>query len=356
MESTAVQQNLILFDWVSFTTKKHTPEELIAALGLSHLNWQDTTGARGYRSRKYYDCISIHYDGRDDMGVWCEMSGQGCRAFESFSELGWDKLFKFILDNDLHMTRLDVAYDDHTGVLDIQQVAEDTRRQRYISKSDKWSIQESGSTNEPDVVGLTVQIGSSRSAVLFRIYDKAVERGADDGQHWVRIEMQLRDERAAQFIQIPKPIGEAFCGVLLNYLRYVVPSEDTNKSRWEMTDYWRELIGDAEKISLYTAPGTEYNEERCRNFVVNLAGNAIDACIKMYGLSDFGDMIKNRDCQQNPKYQRIVERYRMEHMAADVREWFDVETPIEPAYDDDFPNYENYGLISLSTGEIVPLR
>ena len=64
-----INENVVLYDWLSFTSKKHTPEELIEALGLSHCPWTDTKGARGYMDRKYFGCISIHYNGREDMGV-----------------------------------------------------------------------------------------------------------------------------------------------------------------------------------------------------------------------------------------------------------------------------------------------
>lgn len=325
MESN-ITENVILYDWVSFTSKKHTPEQLIAALGLSHCPWTETKGARGYRDRKYFSCISVHYNGRDDMGVWVEMSGQGCRTFESMSKVGWDNLFKFIHENDLNMTRLDVAYDDHTGILDIQQVAEDTRKRRFISRSDKYQVHYSGDTGS-DEEGLTIDIGSPQSKVVIRIYDKAIERGHSNKEmHWVRCEMQLRDDRALQFTKIPRPIGEAFAGVLLNYLRYVVPNDgDSNKSRWEMTDYWYALVGDAERISIYSAPGMEYNEGRCKHYVVNQAGNAIDACIQMYGLYEFEKMIQDRQTLPNPKYAALIKRHRMEVLAYRMQSWFNVQ-------------------------------
>ena len=325
MESN-ITENVILYDWLSFTSKKHTPEQLIAALGLSHCPWTETKGARGYRDRKYFSCISVHYNGRDDMGVWVEMSGQGCRTFESLSSVGWDALFKFIHENELNMTRLDVAYDDHTGILPLERIAEDTRKRRFISRSDKYEVHYSGDTSGPDE-GLTVDIGSPQSKVRFRIYDKAIERGHSHAEmHWVRCEMQLRDDRALQFTMIPRPIGEAFAGVLLNYLRYVVPNEnDSNKSRWEMADYWYALVGDAEKISIYTAPGMEYNEERCKHYVVNQAGNAIDACIKMYGVDAFVDMIDKRQTMPNPKYLELIKRHHIEVLANRVQTWFNVQ-------------------------------
>ena len=77
------KENIVLYDWLSFTSKVHTPEDLISALGLSQCPWQEIKGAHGYRDRKYFSCISIHYNGREDMGVWVEMSGQGCRTFET---------------------------------------------------------------------------------------------------------------------------------------------------------------------------------------------------------------------------------------------------------------------------------
>ena len=43
-----INENVVLYDWFSFTTKKHTPEEVIAALGLSHCPWTEMKGARGF--------------------------------------------------------------------------------------------------------------------------------------------------------------------------------------------------------------------------------------------------------------------------------------------------------------------
>lgn len=317
-----IAENIVLYDWLSFTSKTHTPDQIISALGLQDVPWIDTKGARGYRSRKYFSAISIHFDGRDDMGVWCELSGQGCRAFESLSSVGWDKLFAWIQDNGCKITRLDVAYDDHTGVLPIGEIAQATQCGMYVSRSNYWECVLSSK-------GSTVQIGSPQSKVVIRIYDKAAERGIPD-EHWIRCEMQLRDDRALQFSMIPLPIGAAYAGVLLNYLRYIEPAdEDTNKWRWPMTDYWKNLVEDAEKISIYQAPGIEYNLERCKNYVVNQAGNAIDALIQIYGLEELQAMIDNRTTKPNPKYDALVFQHqedlrdiKLDILAAKVRKYF----------------------------------
>ena len=61
-----IQENVVLYDWLSFTSKIHTPEQIIDALGLSHCPWTETKGARGYQDRLYFGAISIHYNGRED--------------------------------------------------------------------------------------------------------------------------------------------------------------------------------------------------------------------------------------------------------------------------------------------------
>lgn len=315
MESRDVAENIVIYDWLSFTSKIHTPQELIDALGLSHVSWTQTKGARGYRDRLYFNAISIHYNGRDDMGVWVEMSGQGCRAFESFSAVRWERLFFFIRENGLKITRLDVAYDDHTGLLPMNRIVMDTQSGMYVSKSDYWETVLSSK-------GSTVQIGSPQSKVLIRIYDKSAERNCEQGTHWIRIEIQMRDDRAVQFTKIPLPIGEAFAGVLLNYLRYVEPSEDANKWRWPMTDYWMNLVEDAERISIYRTPGVEYNEDRLMNYVINQAGNAIDCLIKLYGLDGLEKMIDERPCAPNPKYDLLIRNNKLNRLAENVRYFF----------------------------------
>ena len=308
--------NIVLYDWLSFTSKIHTPEQIIDALGLSHVPWTNTKGAKGYQDRKYFSCISIHYNGRPDMGVWCEMSGQGCRTFETLSTLEtdamkkWQKLLDFIRSFALKITRLDVAYDDHSGILDIGEVSQDTQCGMYVSKSDYWECLVSSK-------GTSIQIGSPQSKVLVRIYDKAAERHCEPGIHWVRVEMQLRDDRAIQYSKIPLSIGEAFSGVLLNYLRYVIPDDtDSNKWRWPMTDYWLDMLEVLTPIKIYTAPGMDYNIDRCREYVVNQAGNAIDALLQIYGIHEFQRLIKERPTVENPKYTRLVQQYKADRLSA----------------------------------------
>ena len=99
--------DMVLYDWLSFTVKWEDPYQVAEFLGLGSLPWQQTKGARGYQDRLHFNAISIHHHGRPDMGVWCEMSGQGCRAFETLSTLlgdKWQTLLSEILTQGMHPT------------------------------------------------------------------------------------------------------------------------------------------------------------------------------------------------------------------------------------------------------------
>lgn len=300
-------ENIILYDWLSFTVKSEDTHWIINnILGLGKCPWENVKGARGYQDRLYFNCISIHYHGREDMGIWVEMSGQGCRAFEELTSLPnkWEDLFENIQENRMHITRLDVAYDDHNGTLDINQIIQDCRNHEYVSKSDYWEIVESSK-------GQTLQHGSPQSDVLIRIYDKAKERKCPENEHWIRAEIQLRNDRATAFTKLKTPIGTSYKGVMMNYLKYVEPNElDSNMWRWPLKAYWSNFLDDAERISIYTSPGTDYNEERLNRLVFCQAGNGTAAYIEMHGVDDFLKHLENRPVHKNPKYDRLVEEHK----------------------------------------------
>ena len=52
-------ENMVIYDWLSFTSKDLSPDQLIEILGLSHVSWILTKGARGYQDRKYFGSIVI---------------------------------------------------------------------------------------------------------------------------------------------------------------------------------------------------------------------------------------------------------------------------------------------------------
>jgi phage replication initiation protein len=305
-----ISENVVLYDWVTISCKAEDPAVLMQLVGLKGQDWEPMKkGMNGYKQGFFCNNISVLYDGQEGMGTCLNMSGQGCRAFEEYGTGDFNGLFQLVQDNSefFNLTRLDVAFDDHTGILDIQQLFHDCDEKEFVSKFRKAKLEKEF---DDHTAGITVYHGSKQSVVLVRIYDKAAERGYIDGMHWVRVELQLRDERAFAFISAPEMIGEKFRGVLLNYVRYVDSDPiDTNRWRWPMKGYWAHLIAAAEKIQLYVKPGVEYNVAQLDRFVFQQAGNAVAAALEIYGVSGFCNQIRKRSTSQNPKYEKLIKQY-----------------------------------------------
>ncbi len=302
-------ENIILIDWMSFTSKIDSTSSLIETLGLTspEIVWQEMYGFHGYKNRLYFCGISIHYNGFND-DIWLEMSGEGCRAFETFSETGWEPIFEMLIENEkeYHVTRIDIAYDDFEKKIDIQNLASETFKNNFITKFKDAEV-----ICRVRAEALTINYGSKSSEVFFRCYDKAKERKREDIAHWVRFEVQLRDSRAIEFLKKyseGESIGKTFFGVVNNYVRYIVPNaNDINRQRWKTAPFWSSWLEHAEKISLYTIKDLDYNILNVENFAYHQAGNAIDTLIKIKGLDKFLKELQERKPRQSLKYKEILD-------------------------------------------------
>lgn len=305
-----IRENVIIYDWLSFTSRTHTVNEIIELIGFTNVAFQEIYGFYGYNKRITYEGVSILYEGHaPNMGIMVDMSGQGCRTFETLGTGDWEALFNLIKlgqsEKHMNITRLDIAYDDHEGILDIRQICKDTEARHYISRTRNFEVINSSK-------GRTVVHGSKSSSVFIRIYDKAKERGYTDSRHWIRLELQLRDGNALGFIKNDTAIGKKFLGVVYNYLRYVLPSEnDTNNRRWPDTGYWQKFIQSAEKIKIYQKPGIDYNERNLETFVLRNSGNSINVFRKIFGDDNLIRALdlKDTEAHYSQKQKKLIQKY-----------------------------------------------
>lgn len=330
-ETSVKRENSVIIDWLSVTSKIHSPEDIMMMVGMPERErWQQMYGVRGYQTRFVRDSITIHWGGAEGNGVWLEMSGQGCRAFETYGTGDYNAIFRTVLDNpdEMNITRVDIAFDEYTGIVDIDRVCDDTAKQKYKAKATFWEVIQSA-------YGKSCQVGSPTSLVLIRIYDKLAERLSkvkdpaerekiqEEIPHWTRVELQLRDERAREFVkylynadpvtEIEKELtlGEAYSSVLSSYLIYgyeTAARGHPEQKVWHTFPYWQEVLKGASALSIYRTPGVDYNLQRCTNYIQNMAGNAVDALMQIYGTEGFVKLIQGRQIKQNPKYAAMIER------------------------------------------------
>ena len=322
------KNNVFLIDWLTVVFHADTVDSIKSKLGLSgsDIPWESVQKFQnGYPMHERFSGITISYGADDvrfyaddadkkaeqkvrtDMGICVNFSGQGCRTFETYGIGNWHLLFESIFASDKHnITRLDLAYDDHSGILDIQRIRDDLEDEAFISKSRWWLI-------EYGTPGTTCYVGSPQSRVRIRIYDKAAERGFDDDRHWVRCELQLRDKRAyvaAAELLKQNHIGRVAAGILRNYLTFRVPTADSNKSRWPIAYYWSQLLLDMESISLWITPGEPYNFSKTEAWLVDQVGQALVTYFRIHrSFSKLKDACEARYKDLAPKYLRAIEEF-----------------------------------------------
>lgn len=321
--------NKILFDYFSFTIKDIQAEDIITMLGLDGIVFTDTYGSKGYQHRYYYDGVSIMFGGREE--VWCEMTGQGCRVYESYGNNDWLGLsYQILFNENAHMTRLDVAYDDFNNLLDMDKIREDVKNHAFVSRCK--SITCTDEYDRTGVIGSTIMCGSRGSNIACRIYNKAQERNrADEIEHWVRCELQIRHKHADNFlyylladdvksiygieIDDNRRLDSLFFAVLNHFIRFIDVDSNTDSNLWRkpLAEHWRKFVESykGNKLSLYSAPGVDYNVLKLRHTVEEQYGAMIYTYIELFGSDELEDFVQPKKFKLNKKYQAILESERL---------------------------------------------
>ena len=331
------KENRILIDWFSFTIKLDCDllkdyKEIYARrnffsetfieesteymmefarnfLMLSpSVKFEHSHGTHGYADKIYYNGININYNPRsEDMGIWFEMSGKGCRAFDESAYITLKGIIeRVVMLNEqklANITRLDMAFDDFTGVFDIDTIYDKVSKHEYVSILRSFMCEYSNK-------GKTVYVGSQKSNVLIRFYDKAAERGLGEDLHWVRCEMQFRHDHALGYCKLLKcDSGALFQGVISRYLRFVEPSTtDTNMSRWETSPFWLDFLDSCEeKIVIYSRVRTPAELDKLVKYVEHKCMNSVDCYCKIYGIDSLLERCLQPYSTMSPRYQKLIE-------------------------------------------------
>jgi phage replication initiation protein len=322
-------------DWLQATLKNvHDVHDTIDILGLQRDAFKEfPTGKYGYKSHMRFGHIAIYYDGRPDMGIHIEMSGQGCREFERYTKKDWSQFFALLLNFDVNFTRLDLAIDDFKGYFTIEQVIQKIKRGHISSRfkearrHDSWKIATGENT------GMTVYFGDSSSRLQVRFYDKFKERVSkgkemqDGVTFWNRVECQLRKERAMSAAVILAHehynTGQLVMGILQNYIRFLVPGKDSNKSRWKTCKWWEDYLHGVEKLKL-TQVAPDATIERSKSWFENQVSATFAMLLEAYDYDEdlILEFLRHGMMKMTDKHKDMIKRFREENekMVEDLEE------------------------------------
>lgn len=300
----------VLVDYIAFTCMDIPYKDVFMRFGLSESEFQVHKGAYGYKAclRHNFYPVSVMYDGSDDMGVHVTVTGSAVDYFvECFKksrpyeptpfgdELAYTitefylSVLSEILDviHDIgHLTRLDLAIDDkgaHYFTMD--DVSSYFNDGLWVSKFK--SYQETVSKGKGGKRGHTVYVGSRKSPLMLRIYDKALEQKKSDVKEWVRWEIEFHKERAdavAALIVGGNSLADVVFGILSNYLRFVV-RDNVRDSRCTTCERWERFMNGVEKLRI-ARPIREKSLEEKRDWIKKQVAPTLAACV----YADGGDM------------------------------------------------------------------
>lgn len=322
-QNTRVESLRACVDWVEATFMKiFSWQDVVRVLGLNEHDFLEMErGLLGYKTQHRYGEIVILSDGKPNMGIHLIMSGQACREYEELIPGKWFDLFKQILLLG-KFTRLDYAIDDFAGYFTVRQLSRRIKqglcRSKFKSTVRIEKIQiDDGKTN-----GETLYFGSAQSKIRVRFYDKYAERIAagkdiEDGvEHWVRTEIQARDQRAdamAAFYLAGEKVGDIAAGVLRNYINFLDKGTCSNKARWPVAKFWENFLGEMEKLRL-TEVAPDRTIERSRKWIDTQVYKTIGMLFYAYesDLNWLVDVINRGLEDLTEKEFAIIDRYKQQ--------------------------------------------
>lgn len=301
----------VLIDYLTYSDSVENVSAIVEMLGLFDVQWTMIKGRYGWRDAMFYRGITIYTGGRDDIGV--NLSGRGCRTVESLRPgFDWYVLLMSLLDKERkgegHISRLDVAADDHDKILDIQKVFKYIASGRYICKA-KFHTWTQGSEEH-------CYFGSPSSDRRVRIYNKALEQGRPE-EHWIRAEMQMRDDAAVSFLLSLESeglqIGEAYAGVLLNFLRFIVdPVANKNYDRAVVVRWWSKFLGTLRMLPTLSLPGDDYSLVSVYGFLERQASSSLRLWLDAHH-GDMTDILRMVEgAQLNKRQKELLDKINSE--------------------------------------------
>ena len=229
-------------------------------------------GKYGYESKYVLGDINIMCSMQEHLGVLLELKGKGCRQMECYllaQERSWyDFLMDALVDGGV-MKRLDLAINDHTGMLDIPELTEKCRNEECVSVFRSFKSYASGELvkhEEQDKAGMgyTLYIGSLKSEVYFCVYEKSYEQyiklgiPIEEAPIKNRFEIRLKNERAYYAVRDLLTYYDAertAFSIINRYVRFVDKEADKKRSDWKLSVRWAWFIGEnREPLKLTTKP------------------------------------------------------------------------------------------------------
>jgi len=264
VSNTGVVNTNIVLDYLSFTVpfEQANFDKLHSLFDKADVNVL-TYGGMGYQSSAtILDGGKMFWHSeRREMGIHVRLNPKSLGMIAT-TPIG---MLNIIYDLKGKITRFDLAFDDRSGLLNLDEIHEKILAGDVVTRWRKVSRISGAGVGTSRKTGDTVNVGTRQSDAFLRIYDKKLERetkGVDVSniEWWVRVELELKGDKANEFSSIlaqtafgksQKSAGQLCASLLWGMIDFKDRDQsDTNKSRWPTSSFWRKFVGQASKMKL----------------------------------------------------------------------------------------------------------
>ncbi|MFB4260957.1 replication initiation factor domain-containing protein [Shouchella clausii] len=311
-----------MVDYLRVSFKTHDVDfilENVVHLKKEYMRELDS-GFYGYIGTYQLDAIKVFYSrAGDSRGILVELSGKGCRQFETFlncRKKTWFDFFQDCLNHGGKFSRLDLAIDDRKTYFSVPMLLEKLRKGEAVSRFRKSDFNGSLDIADGKNGGTTLYFGSKKSEAYLCFYEKNYEQAEklnlplEEFGDWNRYELRLKNDRAQMAVKSlieRQDLLNISMQIINNYLRFVDANEDVSRERWKTSPFWEEFIGDVGKLRLYVNPEQDFYE-KSRRWLQNSCAPTMKMVLEAdqaLGRQDLSDMIVNAEL--SPKQEKMLD-------------------------------------------------
>ena len=315
---------MAMIDYLRVSFKTHDIDlilEKVVHLKKDYMEHKES-GFYGYIGTYQLDNIKVFYShSLDERGILVEMSGKGCRQFESFLKARnktWFDFFRDCLENKGRFPRLDIAIDDKKTYFEIPMILEKIKDGEAISQFRKSDYNGSLNIEDGDYRGTTIYFGSKQSEVYLCFYQKNYEQSnkfnvpVEEFGDWNRYELRLKNDRAHNAILgilEYENLLHVAKGIIKNYLRFVEKGDSESRQFWVTSSFWEEFLSDVEKLKLFTKPDDKFYE-KSKNWFMKYGVRTmkmVRIVDDTLGTTDLQDV--EEETELNPKQEHMMKVY-----------------------------------------------
>lgn len=309
-----------LVDWLSITFQVSESDytQITQLIGLGKLDFEyHDWGTDTFTSHIRYSNIVIQQK-QDDI-YQLRLSGQGCREYETLSDISWLNLFLILKDFcDAKATRLDLAIDDFKGYYDVALIRRTFLEGRCVTRLKYADDRKRYTTGDQSLILDSFYIGSMNSRLSINFYDKKLERDSAGYEttvdKWTRTELRLKREYADDAIDMlllhDGDFGKVAFGILKGKIRFVQKSVEKRKAK--NIQWWDRFMSGVSELQLsLKAPDKtiERSKEWISSKVAPTLAMILEADEKDFKMW-FDEVITNGHKRLTGKHDNVIKQYK----------------------------------------------